>query len=237
MGAETILTDVQDDALAKLLSEPELATINMSLLRKLLTTSEVDASVVYMTARGGKSGTGLVVGMPFLDAEAKETGIADSMFNLPIYAFESPDISQDATNGCLMTAEEALVRARRIFRGWVLNSLSFFTEDKSIEPFEPPDYLKGTVSYRLTVKARLRQVAAQRCALPTLTENALTVTLTNGTSGATIYYTTDDSFPGPGNTDADVYTTPFVVESGDVVRWAAYKSGLQGSHAGRATIT
>ena len=55
----------------------------------------------------------------------------------------------------------------------------------------------------------------------------ITVTMTCGTSGATIYYTTDGS--DPDNTDA-VYSSGFAVSSTTTVKAIAYKSGMTESN-------
>lgn len=54
-------------------------------------------------------------------------------------------------------------------------------------------------------------------------------TLTTGTSGATIYYTLDGSYPGSGNPSALTYSVPFAVTPGALVRAAAQKTGLNAS--------
>ena len=55
------------------------------------------------------------------------------------------------------------------------------------------------------------------------------MTLSCTTSGAAIYYTTDGSYPGPGNAEADLYSEPFAVTSGTMVRTAATKAGMNPS--------
>ena len=49
-------------------------------------------------------------------------------------------------------------------------------------------------------------------------------TLTSGTASAQIYYTLDESFPGPSNPMARLYETPFDVLSGDTILAAAFLS-------------
>jgi hypothetical protein len=70
----------------------------------------------------------------------------------------------------------------------------------------------------------------QQCVDVTLTADNLDVTLATATDGATIYYTTDGSFPWSGNSEAEIYAGEFSVDSGTTVRAAAYKSGLDGSN-------
>ena len=56
--------------------------------------------------------------------------------------------------------------------------------------------------------------------------DAVTVTLTTATPGADIYYTLDGTIPAR---DSTVYTDPFVLEEGAVVKAAAFLDGLQNS--------
>ena len=65
------------------------------------------------------------------------------------------------------------------------------------------------------------------------------VTLSAAEAGAAIYYTTDGTFPGAGNAGgrAALYTGPFHVASGTVVRWAGYLTGCYGSDAGQAVVS
>jgi hypothetical protein len=238
MSDERILLAMQEDALHKLLSEAALEEVNIVLFRKLLVSSQVEVSLVYLEARNDKSGTGIVVGMPYLDDENAQTGISDATLCLPIYCLEKPDIAQSEEGGSLLSAEQIALTVRRLLRGFIIDGkVTLFTEGRGIRSFDAPPSAKGAVCYEVLLKGRLRQSVDTRCALPTISEAALTVTLANVTSGATIYYTTDGSFPGPGNAAAEEYSAPFAVASGTVVRWAAYKDGLSGSHAGQATIS
>jgi hypothetical protein len=72
---------------------------------------------------------------------------------------------------------------------------------------------------------------------PGIVENpARTINLTDLTGGATIYYTTDGSYPGKGSATALVYAAPFAVAPGTVVQWAGYKAGMRGSDMGKVTV-
>jgi hypothetical protein len=65
------------------------------------------------------------------------------------------------------------------------------------------------------------------------------MTLTTNTAGAVIYYSKNTrAFPGPSNTAAGaiLYTAPFAVVTGDVIRAAAYKAGMIGSPVRLITV-
>lgn len=237
MTDEQALERLQADITAKLLSESALATVNILSLRKLLTSSQVPSSAIWMTARGNKLGTGILVSMPFIDGDRAQPGDNSITIKVPIRCFELPDLAQGAS-GPGLTAEEIALTCRRLLRGMVCEPLTALTtEGRSLEPDDMPKEHEGVLQYVLTVQARLGIAADTRCAVPTISESALTVTLAPVTSGSSIYYTTDDTFPGSGNAAATLYTAPFAVVSGTVVRFAAYKSGLSGSIAARRIIT
>jgi hypothetical protein len=72
----------------------------------------------------------------------------------------------------------------------------------------------------------------KRCATVGYTINSGNLTLTCATADAQIFYTTDGSTPsksGSGNSESKQYVSPLPVESGDVVRVAAYVSGMNKS--------
>jgi len=63
---------------------------------------------------------------------------------------------------------------------------------------------------------------------------AQTVTITSGTAGATIYYTTNGSTPTPSSTH---YTGPFSVGSSETVQAIAINAGMANSAVGSASYT
>lgn len=239
MTDEQALERLQADITAKLLSESALATVNILSLRKLLTSSQVPSSAIWETSRGGKLGTGILVSMPFIDGDKAQPGDNSITIKVPIRCFELPDLAQGAS-GPGLTAEEIALTCRRLLRGMVCEPLTALTtEGRSIEPDEMPKEHEGVLQYVLTVQAKLGVATDNRCKVPTISAPGLTVTLTNhaDNADASIYYTTDDTFPGSGNAAATLYSAPFAVLSGTIVRFAAYKSGLSGSIAARRTIT
>lgn len=233
------LERLQADITAKLKSEPALNTVNILSLRKLLTSSEVPGSVIWTTARGNKLGTGVLVGMPYIEGDRAQPGDNSINIKVDLRCFELPDLAQSAS-GPGLTAEEIALTCRTLLRGMVCEPLSALTtEGRSIVPDDVPKEHEGVLQYVLTVQCRLGIATTSRVKVPAISEAALTVTLTNhaDNADASIYYTTDGTFPGPGNSAAALYSAPFAVVSGTEVRFAAYKTGLSGSVAASRTIT
>src|SRR5438093_692836 len=76
---------------------------------------------------------------------------------------------------------------------------------------------KGGLSYNPAVVAT-----------PVIDNALLTVTITCATSGAAIYYTTDESIPT--NTNGTLYTTPFdAAGDGVIIKARAYRSAMRAS--------
>jgi len=63
--------------------------------------------------------------------------------------------------------------------------------------------------------------------------NSVTVSISNATAGATIYYTIDNSIPG---TNSLLYSGPFVLSNSVAVRARAFKAGLVASAVASATF-
>lgn len=92
------------------------------------------------------------------------------------------------------------------------------------------------ICYEVTVVCLWQTEQLTQCLLPQINDEALTVTLSTA-DGSQIYFTTDQSFPGPFNPAAQVYAAPFAVAGGATVRFAAFLAGRTGSIAGSALIT
>jgi hypothetical protein len=109
------------------------------------------------------------------------------------------------------------------------------------EAIVPNGRFPGLVAYDIVLQATFNLTPPARVACPVPPTEGPALTLTFSAPGsdpdASIYTTIDGSFPGPGNESAAVYSAPFAVAGGTVIRWAAYASGKLGSSTGMATIT
>lgn len=237
MSDESILIDIQNDAYFRLLSEPTISTINVASLRRLLVDNVKQTAGVWLTPRAGKFGAGIIVGMPYLQQATSDYPGNDGIICLPVHVVESALVNSDPINGTLRTAEELALRVKEILSPLLIEGkFGLYCDGDCINP---DDKIGGdsVICYTVTIKARLSQPIPARCALPSLTGTLASLTLTCSTSGASVYYTTDGSYPGPGNPAATLYTVSFSVASGTTVRYAAKKSALIGSDAGQSIVT
>jgi hypothetical protein len=141
--------------------------------------------------------------------------------------------------GTQVTAEEAARAARAALHQFAIEGkILLYQDEKAIEPLAGLEKeFPGCLGYRVLLRGRMSEAPAGKCALPAISADGQTVSLSTSETGAGIYYTTDGSFPGPGNAGALVYSGPFTVNAGTVVRWAGYRAGWTGSDAGQAVIT
>jgi hypothetical protein len=151
---------------------------------------------------------------------------------------ENPAINL-AAGGVNLTAEEIAVEILQTLHQFYLGGIcqALYPAPEAIVP---NGGFPGLVAYDVVLRAtfNLTPPARTGCPLPPA-ESGLTLTFAAPASdpSATVYTTTDGSFPGPGNAAAAVYTAPFAVTGGTTVRWAAYAAGKLGSSTGLAVIT
>ena len=228
------LVKLQEDWTFKLQSEPALENINIIQLRKLVIASQIDFKLLTLTARNGRSGCGAVIEMPTFNVPSQNAPGPMGSFELTVLVAEMPTINMAGATGTLQSAEEVAMRIMEIGHRFFIRDAAEFVASKNA--MEPAEFEPGHVAYRVRFAFLHSPTPATRCSIPTISETNGLVSLACETSGADIYYTTDDTFPGPANPSATRYTAAFQVDSGTVVRVAAYKDGLTGSDIDRATI-
>ncbi len=231
------LEQLQSDVTARLLSESTLVSIPCKSLRKMRLQSELDLALLYATPRdtGTKIGAGIMVGMPTLDVEHPNTPGPALTLTLPIRIYEDPLTNLNPNLGTLLTAEEISTLVIQLLHQLRIEGLcGLYAGKDSMHPSDAPD---GVIAYEVLLRAELAQDIILRVTLPEISETDLTVTLTPVEPGTMIWYTLDTTYPGSGNTAAIIYSAPFLVPAGTVVRWAGYKQNWQASDVGQATIS
>ncbi len=240
---------LQVDAANKLNAEFLFREINVKYARKMVIDRELDESLVFLTAKNGKRGCGVLVGMPSLRVSDPNVPGPKADLILPFRVFENRQINMASASGTLVSAETAGFRVMEVFNHWQPFPWACFRfGNDAMQPFKGPD---GIVSYEMVAETPLVSSGVPQVPLPALSQDPgdpLTVTLTpdesQGPEGQFVFYTTDESFPGDySGTTAQMYTQPFRVAPGTVVRWAAYKVTdvaaivWRGSHGGWQVIT
>lgn len=220
------LAKLQEDWLAKLLSEPALDCLNVMGLRKEVIANRVDFALLTKTARSGRMGAGAVVEMPTITVPQQNAPGPQVLIELTTLVAEMPTLNMSASSGTLISAEEWAMRIldvghRFYHAGWG----EFVAAKQALEPSDFPQ--AGHVAYRVRMTCLGGGGQTQQVQGVTATRADGLLTLACGTEGADIYYTTDGGFPGPGNSAAVRYAGP-VADPGEVLA-AAYKAGMRGS--------
>jgi hypothetical protein len=240
---------LQRDALFKLLSEPLLADLNIKSLRDLQSMQRgededisalQEAYLVWTTPRAGgtKFGAGAIVNMPEKEYLVPNVPGPERRCLLTITTLEDPVLNLAALSTSTgKTAEEWSDLIEAILHQWSIGALGSLYVQRS----EPNRDIQGVVGYDSKFFITVPRDDVDQVAVVTMVQNGGSLELSCATSGAAIYYTKNasalTSFPGSGNPDAVLYSAPFAVSVGDVIRAAAYKVAMRGSDVEQATIT
>lgn len=197
------------DVIAKLKSEALLQYINVAGLRALQLTGEVESQRVWLTARNGKVGVGILVGMPSLKHKVPNVPGPERTMLLPVSIFAQPSINSLPSTGTLLEAEVILDYVDALLARLQVEGLGTIYCDSTVPNLQVE---AGVIRYDAVFAAEVARDVIIQVVTPSLTENALLVTLTNHatTPDAEIYYTTDETFPGAIRSLAVASAPPFI---------------------------
>jgi hypothetical protein len=225
------IESVQPDVYYKLLTEPWFQNIAIFKIRQKRLDTEVNRALAGLAGRNGKGGASIEVLMPALKSALPETAGPVCTLEQKFIVKEQPTVNQGA-NGTGLSAEQIAVNLAQTFQLFFLGGpmQGFYTAPTFYEYIAAPQDVPY-VALLVTLRATFALTALTRTLAPAASAAAETVTLADQQpgGGSALYYTTDGSFPGSGNPNAILYTSPFAVASGTLVRAAAYNGALQGS--------
>jgi len=223
----SVLIQIQCDCFAKLVAEPCFRDFNIVKLREKLFESEVALATVWQTpGQTGKSGLGIVVGMPVATIEDADAPGPELCAHLPFIVLEEPNINQAITGtrtNCETVASSIL---RTLHRFALAQNLTVWADSDAISPNRDYEGIRG---YNLKFKVRYSEDENPKSSTPSVSLAGDIVTLSTPDNGAVIWYTTDRTFPTPDNTTATQYSQPFTVASGTLVRVTSWLAGSDGS--------
>lgn len=233
------LVRFQQELTEGLLSWDALDRINIVQWRKLRLDSEIKQDTVWNTPRNGRSGCGVLVEMPIIEVPQSPAPGPTELFTIGLLAIEEPNLNFAPETGTQMDAESVARLLRKFVHQWFQADVGeLYVAEIGTRPVEE---FPGLVAYRTTASVLLIDDVFPRLNSPVLSEpNPLELRLENpaGQEDAEIYFTLDDTFPGLGNPIAQKWEgNNFSVESGTVIRYAAWQAGYLPSHVHRATIT
>jgi len=227
----------------KLLSEALLQNINIVSLRAQQLVSEEEAKRAWLKIRNGKSGAGVIVGMPSIEHNTPNVPGPERVLLLPVSILEQPSINSLPSTGTGLDCETIVDLIDALLARLQVEGLGTIFCEATVPNLETKS---GVIRYDCIYTAAVPRAEIQRVTLPAYVCPAQTVTLTNaaGFEDAVIVYTDDETFPGldpvtaqPLGT-AHIYSAPIgPLAVGKKISWAAYKEGFAGSDVGQITIT
>jgi hypothetical protein len=218
----------QDDIVQRLVTDPFFQqAVPVLEQRKGITESDVQIALSTANQQNGSIGTCAIVLMPRLAGQDPNAPGPRYTTRYPVQVIDWPLVRRQSTGGSQVSAEQICDRVRQIIHGFNMGRGQMVYFDK-LEPVAIDD---GKISYIVTFKKLGSDFPPISCAAvgisplsggvsPSLPGPVL-VTLTCATSGASIYYTIDGTYPSSEGDTAVLYSGPFTAPAGSTVRAAA----------------
>ena len=201
--------------------------------------NDIQRALKTRQVSSGKQGICIVVNEPDRDASKDAPGPIYTT-NITILVLESPQLNRAAggfaPQGNGLTLRSVSLRVEQLLQHFLRGSTSSWVERSSIT-----NDGNGTIGRQINIGIVIQTLPVAKVVAPAISvdSNSKTV-LTTTTSGSSIYYTLDGSFPGkspatdtlnrPVVSTAVKYTAPFVVPAGSFLRVAAYSNQLAPSN-------
>lgn len=232
------LQQLQEDAVAYLLGNPATACVGYNSFRKQAIDCVAKEALAGWSMRvPGKIGVSCLVMMPSFFAQDPNVPGVQGAVELVIRTLEDPKIN----NTGLSAEDVALANLNWFGDGLVIAGL-LAIYPRTQGPALKPNYdYPGFLVYDTVLRGQLSQNFPGRTVQPSITDdNAGNVTLSCSDEAAAIYYTLDGTMPSPGNTieagSTKLYSTPFNVANGTVIRCLGWNPAILPSDVDQATI-
>jgi hypothetical protein len=196
------LQQMQSMNLGRLLNAPELATINVLEERLGITDATLQQTLSTNVLRaGGKKGAAIVVGEPYFDVVDPNAPNPCLVMSQEFHCLEKPGINYGA-NGTGISVEQMAIDVLRLFHqtGIQVPAITFWGLRG-----DPVKYVGGEREIVVTVRGKHDVPMQMKTARPLISGSSGAGVTILSAQGSTVYYTTDGSYPGPGNSTALVY--------------------------------
>lgn len=227
---------IQEDAQARITADAWFTPIATILQRVGVSEKDIARRLTVLNEKGTKCGACILVMMPGGGVPDQTPG-PRLQLTLSFIALEHPTINAGGT-GTGKSAEEIAIKLLQLFNHASLGRGDCFQAGP--DALVPNDSFDGLVGYQVNLQMPLQLAKTEMVVTPKISATATaapaTVTISCATDGASIWYTTDGSYPSAQNANALLYATPFSVNSAKLIRAAAEKTGLQQSNVAQLQI-
>lgn len=232
------LRQIQDDAEQRLLATPYFADVAILVQRKFYTKAEAERFLGALKGKSGKVGAAVVVLMPDVRVPSPDTPGPHYIVGLGFQVLEHPTINASSI-GTRKGAEAIALQVLQLFHHFAaIGFTQCLTASQSA--IVPDDSVEGHVGYLVSFETRGGLVKPAKVSTPSLSPSSgaagVSVTVTCATAGATIFVTTDGSYPSSTNGAAFPYVAPVEAPAG-VLRAAAELADYLPSDVNAAKFT
>jgi hypothetical protein len=224
----TLLDKLQDDIRGRIEADDYFCDVPVLAQNKGVIASDIAEALATMTAKAGKSGAAVIVMMPERSTPKPNIPGPDYELTITVRAMELPLFNRGET-GTNKTCTALSLRIEHLLHQLELDGLMLKASRAGGVQEE-----SGGMAVDVQIAFDFGLSAAKRVQAPGIVVADGQATLTCGTSGATIRYTLDGTYPG---LEAQAYAAPIVLTSSLTIRAAAYASGYQSSSVSESTYT
>jgi len=249
MTFDEILDKLPYELAARLESDPFFTCIPIVVADKGNVAREYQQKQAVITEKSGKRGAAVFVLQLLGDDIYPGLPGAPLKLRPSIQVIENRELNEDESG----TQKSVRKICRHIIKCLKVLNIEGLVQGLTCDnpAFEPvplgEEFGEGTLSYRVNFvcqEASGEQISY--CQVPTCTQvaNTLAVALATGTGGAAIWYTTDDSYPYPGDQNSfpdstsQQYGAPIAVQADTplIIRACSYLDGYVASSIARWTV-
>ena len=226
---------VQLDCAARMEADAFFADIAVLIQRKGVTADEIRASLGALNTKNGKAGAVVIVRQVRLVPRSAEAPGPEYTREHSFQVIEAPAVN-DSELGTGKPAEQICRNVRRLFHYMQFSPRSALAFAGS----DPDDLEDGATGYTVKFTERCIDERAPKVPPPEISIDStgpVVATLESAVAGAAIYYTTDGSYPAPGNTAATLYAAPATIAASCTLRAVAYAAGYDASNVSTESIT
>lgn len=209
----------QDDMTARLTADSVCGLVTVFSQRKGITENDVQTRLAALNSKGGLVGLVLIVLMPKLIPQEANTPGAMYATRYTVQVIDWPAVRRIPTGGIEISAESMAERVRQILHFASFGrGQSLFFDGMDPLPMSDPNQISYAINFRKMGADTPVTKVANVLISPTTGTVPQLITMTCGTVGAVIWYTTDGSYPSSVNPTATQYTAPFTQSVAATIR-------------------